>query len=199
VTSRAIWLPVFAFALGGFGLSAVACGSAGLSGDVPTVASPSRLASPTSSPSRTPPAGYKVASNQTAAYSFFYLATWFVTPGAPDPTSLELANENVMSPLQLDASGIWLSVDVSTNATSCVPTSSSIPSGVVSHQILIDGESAVLYLPPPGQFSATPQAWTHVAHNGWCYAILFQAGSIQTRDQHQPDIDQVLASFQFNR
>jgi hypothetical protein len=186
-------------ALLGLGTGAIACGSAKLAGDQQTTASPTGFASPSASPDRTPPPGSNVAVNQAASYSFFYPATWFEAPGAPDPTSQELSNENVMSPLQLDATGIWLSVDVSTNPTGCVPPPSSIPSGVGSRQEVIDGESAVLYLPPPGQFSATPQAWTHVVHNQWCYAFLLQAGSIQARDLHLGDLDQVLSSFKFNR
>lgn len=195
--SRAVGLVTIIGATVALAGAAPGCGAVPGAGGVPSTASATRTDSPSPSsgtPAPSPPAGYKTAGNPTVMYSLFYPDTWFEERSF-NPNSQDFSNENTGSPEGLDASGIWLDVGVVTDtARPCVVSASALPSGQTSRQVSIDGEPATLYV-----ITAPPEAWVHVQHNGWCYAILFKAGSAEARDQHMGEFDQILLSFRFNR
>ena len=91
-----------------------------------------------------PAPGYKAYISSTSRYSFEYPATWFEYPELKDGSNAgkDFMSQNIASPVQLDATGIWLSIIVNTAPGSCSLGSDAGGTKVTSLEVSIDGVSS---------------------------------------------------------
>ncbi len=150
--------------------------------------SPSGASSPSTEP------GFVAYVSSKWLYSLQYPTNWYDLGnfGAPDSQKY-FSNENVGSPLQLDANGIWLTVDVDSQPTRGCSAASGMNTPTVTQQpIVIDGEQTIEYVASNGVV-------VDVLHSNWCYFISFLAYYTQARDGHMGEVSTVLSTFRFNR
>jgi len=171
---------------------AVAGISCGAVRTYPQIASGAAQQSPSPPPSAA--AGYKAYASSTWMYSLEYPATWFELDDQGQDRSKWFSNQNIASPEQLDASGIWLTVDVDAQPSGPCSAESNISTpNVTVAQVSLDGVSASEYI------SARGIDGPYVMHGNWCYHLSFLTSSAQDRDQHMVEIQHILSSFRFNR
>jgi hypothetical protein len=171
-------------------LSIASCGAAR---SYPAVASGGAQQSATplnQTPSVAP--GYSAYVSKQWQYSLEYPAQWLDLPnfGAPDRQKY-FSNENTESPEHLTASGIWLTIDVNSQPSTCA-SNGPPASDVTQTPISIDGAQTTEYV---GQASIL----VLVQHSGWCYTIGFATNGAQDRDQHATEIAHIFSTFRFNR
>jgi hypothetical protein len=172
-----------------FAVAGVSCGGVRT---YPSVASGAAQQSPSPTPSAAP--GYLAYVSPKWMYSLEYPATWYLLEDQGQDRSKWFSNQNIASPEQLDANGIWLTIDVNSQPSQPCSAGSSFSTPTVTQvQVSIDGVSGTEYLSTRGIEGP------YVMHGNWCYHFSVLTTSAKDRDQHMPEIDHILSSFRFNR
>jgi hypothetical protein len=156
-----------------------------------------------------PPAapGYKAYVSSTSKYSFEYPAKWFEYPELRDGSfaGKDFMSQNIGSPVQLDATGIWLNILVNTAPVSCSLGSGVGGPNMTSLPVSIDGASstALVTLAADPNFRGgdglVGVAGPYVMHNGWCYSFGFLTTSVNDTHLHMAEIQHIYSTFRFNR
>ena len=165
-----------------------ACGAVPRPGEV---ASSTRQTSP--SPSAV--SGYTAYVSAEVMYSLEYPSSWHELTVSRDGSHYgkDFVSEDIGSPEQLDANGIWFKVQVDTQPSQSCAMAGSISPSVTTRQVSTDGAAGIQYL------SSSGAAGPYVLHNSWCYTFGFIVTSTQDLQQHMTEIDHILGTFKFNR
>jgi hypothetical protein len=133
---------------------------------------------------------------------------WFEYPELRDGSfaGKDFMSLDIASPMQLDATGIWLNILVNTAPGSCSLGSPGVGgSNVSSLAVLIDGVSStalvVLAVVPGfrGGEGLVGVTGPIVMHNGWCYSFGFLTRSVEVTQLHTAEVQHIYSSFRFNR
>lgn len=158
----------------------------------PSVASASATQSP-SLVTQSPIPGYLLYTSSAWLYSFEYPSSWFNLGNSGVPNTVKyFSNQQIGSPQQLDANGIFLRVSIDTQSTHPCANSGPLRPGVSQTPIMVDGESTT-------EYSGAQGVSAYVTHQSWCYTFGFITTGAQDLAQHKAEIDHVLSSFKFNR
>lgn len=140
------------------------------------------LTTPSPSPSD-PTAGWQTFSNPSLGYSLKLPPTvrHQGSAGGPDPGDW-FSNEDVGSPEFLDASGIFIDIAVNGNSGSqCLQHGLQNATIEQASAITVDGTATNLTVVT---WNATPGIVVNASHGGFCYEIVFIAGSKDVRDSY---------------
>jgi hypothetical protein len=145
--------------------------------------------------------------SSTSKYSFEYPATWFEYPESQDGSysAKDFMSQNIASPVQIDATGIWLTINVNTAPGSCSLGSDAGGTKVNRLVITIDGVASpawvVLATDPNfrGGDGLVGVTGPEIMHNGWCYSFRFLTTSVDDTNLHMAEIQHIYSSFRFNR
>jgi hypothetical protein len=144
-------------------------------------------------PAQSPTPAYLAYASSAWLYSLEYPSSWFnlANFGVPS-TEKYFSNQQIGTPEQLDANGIWLTITVNAQPTRPCTDSGLVRSDVTQAPITVDGEST-------SEYSDAGGVSAFVTHHSWCYTFGFIATGQQDLDQHKAEIDHILLSFRFNR
>jgi hypothetical protein len=190
----------------------VACGGipSGASANATQPPSPGASSVPSQSPASPLPSaasGYKAYVSSTSRYSVEYPGTWFESREQQDGShsGKDFMSQNIGSPMQIDATGIWLTIVVNTAPGVCSLGSNADPTKMTSLAVSIDGVSStawvVLTVDPnfQGGDGLVGVAGPDILHGGWCYSFGFLTSSVDDTHLHMAEIQHIYASFRFNR
>jgi hypothetical protein len=114
-------------------------------------------------------------------------------------------SQNIGSPVQLDATGIWLTININTAPGSCSLGSDTGATKMNRLVVSIDGVSSPAWV----ALSVDPNfrggdgllgvAGPEIMHNGWCYSFGFLTTSVDDTNLHMTEIQHIYSSFRFNR
>jgi hypothetical protein len=131
-------------------------------------------------------------------YSVKYPGSWTAlgTLGAPD-TELYLSNENVGSPMSLDANGVFVAISIhQPSPQACAQHG--LGNGTVDRTdpVVVDSVSSNLYVLSGQQ----PYMELNVERDTYCYMFSFVFGSTPTRDSNEGTAKTMLSStFKFGQ
>ncbi|HVS47276.1 MAG TPA: hypothetical protein VHJ99_00050 [Candidatus Dormibacteraeota bacterium] len=177
-----------------------ACGRAGISQGPGSNASPTRAASPSpaASPTSDPTAAWTTYTSAKWGYSFQHPQAWMDlgSLGAGD-TEEYLSNEQVGSPISLDANGIFVAISIH-QITGQTCAEHGIFNRAMDKQdaIVVDGTSSTLYALSVDM----PFMQLNVERAGYCYMFSFVFTSLQIRDSDENVAAQMLSrTFRFGQ
>ena len=130
-------------------------------------------------------------------YRISYPPGWYDLPnfGAPDEQKY-FSNQPVRAPLEMNESGVWMTISVSSLVGDDCATAS-LYSGLIeeSSDLVIAGRRVARHLVHNTSVEGGPRVVLNLETNGACYTFYVITFSDQTRSDLLPVIDQAMESF----
>jgi hypothetical protein len=163
-----------------------------------------------STPTMSPPPGYRTYVSADLLYSFAYPTGWFIVGRDHDGSfyGLNVVSKDIGTPILLREHDIWFLLDVSTNGrwgSSGEGRVCGLPGirfpNATELSVVIDGVPASAYIAtkPGGPDAMAGESGPELLHGGWCYSFAALTVSVATMDEHLTELETIYSTFRFNR
>jgi hypothetical protein len=153
-------------------------------------------ASRTATPTGTPVASWQSFSSPKLGYSIPLPPDLHYQGSTGGPYSSDyFSNENVGSPEQMDQSGIFFTIVLTTDSgAQCFQHGLNGSTIARDDNVVVDGTSATLHV---ASARGASMMISNLFHGNYCYQFDFVSWSQQVRDAREGDAQSMMASFRF--
>lgn len=132
-------------------------------------------------------------------YSLELPIGWYELPSFGVPNERYFSNEAITAPLQMDRSGVWLTITIAPlGQADCIATIPRLASAPVSQStISVAGQRSTMYILGHGGRITMPAIGASIPHSGKCLQFAMLAAQEASRDQAIPIATRALESIVF--